>query len=318
MTRKLLSFVIPAYNEEDCVDVLHTALTSLFDKLSLRYDCEAIIVENGSHDRTYEKLLAVHKRDPRFKILKLARNFMTDGGMTAGLHYAKGDAAILMCADLEDPPQVVLEFVKKWEEGYHNVYGIIRRRQGTWLRRMNSKLYYWLVNKLTDNLIPRDVSDFRLMDRKLYKVVNVMQERTRMLRGIVAWAGFKSCGITFDRGDRPGGTSKANTMHVLKLAIRGIAAFSYVPLRGASFLGVLLSAGSFIGIVILTIQYIFWGFPFRGYASTLCLILLLFGFEFIILGIMSEYIGMIFTEVKARPNFIVEEEIGLQAPTSPR
>jgi len=309
MTKKLLSFVIPAYNEEDCVDKLYEALIQLFAKLS-SYDCEAIIVENGSHDRTYEKLLAIHARDPRFKILKLSRNFMTDGGMTAGLNYAKGDAAILMCADLEDPPATVLEFIQKWEEGYLNVYGVIRRRQGTWLRRFNSRMFYMAINRLTGGVIPRAVSDFRLIDRKVINAVNSMNERTRMLRGIVAWTGFKSCGVHFDRGDRVGGRSKAHTMHVLKLAFRGILAFSYVPLRMATILGVLLSVGSFFMIGVLALKFIFFGVPFPGFGSIICLTLLLFGFLFILIGILSEYIGMIFEEVKGRPNFIVEQEIG--------
>lgn len=309
MTRKLLSFVIPAYNEEECVDKLYEALAQLFDKLS-SYDCEAVIVENGSHDRTYAKLLAVHAKDSRFKILKLARNFMTDGGMTAGLRYAKGDAAILMCADLEDPPETVLQFVQKWEEGYLNVYGIIDRRQGDWLRRFNSRMFYTVINRLTGGIIPRAVSDFRLIDRKVIDVVNQMDERTRMLRGIVAWTGFKSYGVHFNRGDRVAGRSKAHTMHVLKLAMRGILAFSYVPLRMATILGVLLSVGSFVTIGILTLKFIFFGVPFPGFGSIICLNLLLFGFLFILIGILSEYVGMIFEEVKARPNYIVEEEVG--------
>jgi polyisoprenyl-phosphate glycosyltransferase len=309
MKKKLLSFVIPAYNEEDCVDRLYEALVVLFGRLSA-YDCEAVIVENGSHDATYEKLLVIHAKDPRFKVLKLARNFMTDGGMTAGLRYAKGDAVILMCADLEDPPETVLEFVQKWEEGYLNVYGVIRRRQGNWLRRFNSRMFYSVINKLTGGVIPRAVSDFRLIDRKVVDTINRMDERGRMLRGMVAWAGFKSYGVRFDRGDRVGGSSKAHTMHVLKLAFRGIFAFSQVPLRLATILGVLLSAGSFIAIGVLALKFIFFGVPFPGFGSIICLNLLLFGFLFILIGILSEYVGMIFEEVKGRPNFIVEEEIG--------
>lgn len=310
MTRKLLSFVIPAYNEEECVDALHTALDQLFVQLAPRYDCEAIIVENGSHDRTYEKLLAIHARDPRMKIVKLSRNFLTDGGMTAGLRFAKGDAAILMCADLEDPPHVVLEFIEKWEAGYHNVYGVIRRRQGSWLRRFNSRMFYTLINKLTGNVIPRAVSDFRLIDRRVVQAVNAMNERNRLLRGIVAWTGFSSIGVPFDRGDRAAGASKAHTLHVLRLAIRGILAFSYLPLRMATVLGAILSLGSFLAIIVLAFKFIFFGVPFPGYGSIICLNLLLFGFVFIIIGILSEYVGMIFEEVKGRPNFIVEEAVG--------
>ena len=310
--KKLISIVIPAYNEEDCVDKLAEALKCIFNKLSA-YDCEAIIIENGSVDATYEKLINIHKTDSRFKILKLARNFGTDGGMTAGMHYAKGDAVILMCADLEDPPELALEFVKKWEEGYHNIYGIVKRRQGNWVRRMNSHIFYWLIDKMTGHLVPRYVSDYRLIDRKLYQTLNSMEERTRMLRGMVAWTGFKSFGIKYDRGTRAGGSSKAYTMHVIRLAIRGILSFSYIPLRFATFLGALISAGSFLAIFVLTFKFIFFGVPFDGFGSIICLMLLLFGFLFIILGVIGEYIAMIFEEVKGRPNFIVEEELGFNA-----
>ena len=313
MTRKLISFVIPAYNEEDCVDKLYAALSILFEQLAEKYDCEAVIVENGSHDRTYELLLAIHAKDARFKVLKLARNFGADGGITAGLHYANGDAAVIMCADLEDPTEVVPEFIKKWEEGFQNVYGIIRRRQGTWLRRMNSKAFYWVINKMTGGLIPRSVSDFRLIDRKVYKTVNLMNERTRMLRGIIAWSGYKSIGVEFNRGNRVGGESKANTALVLKLAIRGILSFSYIPLKIATFMGAVLSLISFVALVVYTVKFIFYGVPFDGFGTIVCLILLLFGFLFTILGIMSEYIGMIFEETKGRPNFIVEDMVGLSS-----
>lgn len=309
MQKKLISFVIPAYNEESCVDLLHAALSDLFSKLS-NYDCEAVIVENGSQDTTFEKLQTIHAKDPRFKIVKLSRNFMTDGGLTAGMKYAKGDAIVLMCADLEDPPHVVLEFVKKWEEGYLNVYGVINRRQGNWLRRFNSRMFYMVINRLTGNVIPRAVADFRLIDRKVVDTINHMDERTRMMRGMIAWTGFKSCGVRFNRGDRVAGHSKAHTALVLKLALRGIFAFSHVPLRMTTLLGVLLSIGAFLAIIVLTVKFIFFGVPFPGFGSIICLNLLLFGFLFIILGIISEYIAMIFEETKKRPNYIVEQELG--------
>ncbi len=312
MTKKLLSFVIPAYNEEECVDALHTALDKLSQQISERYECEFVIVENGSRDSTYAKLLALRARDGRLKIIKLARNFMADGGITAGLHYAKGDATVIMCADLEDPPETVLEFLKKWEEGYQNVYGIINRRQGSLLRKFNSKIFYLVLNKLTGNLIPRAVSDFRLIDKKVVQAVNRMDERTRMFRGLVAWTGFKSCGIVFNRGNRAAGESKASTALVLKLALRGIFAFSVVPLRIATILGVLLSVASFAALIVLMLKVLFFGVPFDGFGTLICSIFLLFGFLFIILGIMSEYIGMIFEEVKGRPNFIVEETVGCE------
>jgi dolichol-phosphate mannosyltransferase len=313
MRKKLISFVIPAYNEEDCVDALYTALDKFSREISARYECEFIIVENGSYDTTFDKLQALRARDERLKIIKLSRNFMTDGGITAGLQYARGDAAVVMCADLEDPLETVHEFIAHWEAGIQNVYGIINRRQGNWLRKLNSRLFYYLLNKVTGGVIPRAVSDFRLIDRKVIDAVNGMGERTRMFRGIVAWTGFTSCGVSFNRGNRVAGESKASTALVLKLALRGLFAFSHVPLRIASILGALLSVISFSALLVYTVKFLILGVPFNGFGTIVFLMLLLFGCLFIILGIMSEYIGMIFEETKGRPNFIIEETVGIKA-----
>jgi len=311
MSRKLLSFVIPAYNEEGCVDLLHAALDKLSQQLADRYECEFILVENGSHDATFEKLKLLHEKDARIKIVKLSRNFMTDGGITAGLAYAKGEAAIIMCADLEDPPEVVPEFLAKWEQGYQNVYGVIQRRQGNALRRFNSRMFYMVINKMTGGVIPRAVSDFRLIDRKVIDAVNRLEERTRMWRGLVAWTGFRSVGVKFNRGNRPAGESKASTALVLKLAMRGIFAFSVIPLRIATIFGAVLSGVSFAAMLYQVIKVMMFGVPFDGFGTLVCAIFMLFGFIFIILGIMSEYIGMIFEETKGRPNFLVEETLGI-------
>ena len=166
--RRLISVVIPAYNETDCVDELARRLTLVMDA-EPAYDFEIIIVENGSLDDTWDKLLAIHQRDPRFKVVQLARNFRMDGGLTAGLAHARGDAAVVMTADLQDPPELISTFLRKWEEGYENIYMVVSERQGTGpLRTFNSKAFYWLAGRLTDGRIPRNASDFRLVDRKVY------------------------------------------------------------------------------------------------------------------------------------------------------
>jgi glycosyltransferase involved in cell wall biosynthesis len=310
MKNKLISIVIPAYNEEECIDALFARLSGVMNLLP-NYDFEVIIVENGSHDKTYQKLLEVKKQDARFKILKLSKNFGADGGITAGLHFAKGDAAILTYADLEDPPELILDFVAKWEEGYKHVFGITKKRQGSFIRKFNSRLFYAIVNKLTNNLIPKNVSDFRLMDKQMYQEVNALSERNRFLRGMIASLGFKSIGIPYDRSsERAGGISKASTLLVLNLALRGIFAFTTAPLKIASILGIITSIVSFFGIVFFSIQYLFFETTkFAGFGTIICAILLLFGIVFIMLGIMGEYVGLIYNEVKKRPIFIVEEFI---------
>ena len=194
-TRKLISVVIPAYNESACVDESARRLQALM-KVEVAYDFEVIIVENGSADDTWEKLNRIHVSDPRFKILQLARDFRMDGGLTAGLANASGDAAVVMTADLQDPPELISAFLRKWEEGYENIYMVVSERRGTGsLRTFNSKAFYWLAGKLTDGAIPRNASDFRLVDRGVYETINQMQERNRFVRGLFAWVGYKSIGI---------------------------------------------------------------------------------------------------------------------------
>jgi polyisoprenyl-phosphate glycosyltransferase len=309
--KKLISIVVPAYNEEDSVDELTTRLKSVFQKTA-DYEFEVVLIENGSTDRTYEKLMKIRNDDERFKILKLSRNFRKDGGVTAGLNYISGDAAVLMDADLQDPPEMIPEFIKKWEEGYENVYGIIEKREGVpFLRRMNSNIFYWLINKLAGGMIPKNVSDFRLIDRKVYRTINTMQERNRFVRGLFAWVGFKSIGINFDKPQRFAGVTNADTLKVIDLAMKGIMAHSYIPLKLITFMGIMVSLVSFVLLSAMILKWIIFGVPFAGYGSIMTAILILFGFLFTLLGIIGEYIGLIYEEVKSRPNYIVSEKHGL-------
>jgi polyisoprenyl-phosphate glycosyltransferase len=310
--KKLISIVIPCYNEEANVEELGRRLAEVFDSESENYDFEAILIENGSQDRTWERALELHERDERFKVLQLARNFRMDGGLTAGLQFAQGDAAVLMAGDLQDPPELIRDFLRKWEEGYEVVYQIVTERQGTGpIRRMNSQLFYKVASFMTDGRIPRNVSDFRLVDRRVYETINTMDERNRFLRGLFAWVGFESTGIEHVRPPRTGGVSGAHTFGVLDLALKGIFAHSYKPLKLISAFGVTLSALSFLAIIVLAVRFILFGVPFAGFGTIVCLFLLLFGFMFTMLGIVSEYVGLIYEEVKQRPNFVVRRRVGL-------
>ena len=307
MSKKLISLIIPAYNEEDCVDELFNRLDAVF-ATEPQYDFEVVIVENGSIDSTWVKLQAIAQKDSRFKILKLSRNFRMDGGLTAGLDFIKGDACVLMTADLQDPPELIPQFLRYWEQGYENIFGVITKREGTGpIRTMNSKLFYWLAGKLTDGRIPRNASDFRLVDRKVYEAVKSMTERNRFVRGLFAWAGFNSIGVPMERPPRFGGVSNAHTLKVLDLAFKGIFAHSYMPLRLITVFGFLLSGLSFISIVPLFFLWLFVGVPFAGFGTLVGLFLLVFGIVSLMLGILSEYVGLIYEEVKARPNYVVSE-----------
>jgi dolichol-phosphate mannosyltransferase len=310
MSKKLISLIIPAYNEEDCVDELFSRLVGVFE-IEEEYNFEIVIVENGSIDSTWEKLQAIAAKDNRFKILKLSRNFRMDGGLTAGLDFVKGDACVLMTADLQDPPELIPQFLRFWEQGYENIYGVITKREGTGpIRTMNSKLFYWLAGKLTDGRIPRNASDFRLVDRKVYLAVRGMTERNRFVRGLFAWAGFKSIGVPMERPPRFGGVSNAHTLKVLDLAFKGIFAHSYKPLRLIIVFGFILSGLSFISIVPLFFLWLFVGVPFAGFGTLVGLFLLVFGIISLMLGILSEYVGLIYEEVKSRPNYLVTEALG--------
>jgi dolichol-phosphate mannosyltransferase len=309
--KKLVSVIVPAFNEESCIDELARRLKIVFSK-NEKYDFEALIIENGSTDRTWEILKVINAKDPRFKVIRLARNFRMDGGITAGLNFAKGDAVVFMTADLQDPPELISEFIKKWEDGFENVYMQVSKRVGTGpLRTFNSKAFYWLAGKLTDNRIPKNVSDFRLLDRKVYEAVRGMNERNRFVRGLVAWVGFRSVGVEAERPERFGGESKAHSLKVIDLAFKGIFSHSYVPLKLITMTGVALSLISFVSLLVWMIVWITSGVPFAGFGTIVSLAVLAFGTLTFMLGIIAEYLGLIYEEVKGRPNFIVAEQLGI-------
>jgi dolichol-phosphate mannosyltransferase len=309
--KKLISVVIPAYNEEDCIEELASRLDSLIQKEN-NYMWEVFIVENGSTDSTWDKLKNVTATNSNFKVIKLSRNFRMDGGLTAGLEYIKGDACVLMTADLQDPPEMISEFLRKWEEGYENIYAVIKKRTGTNLiRRINSKLFYFVAAKLSGNSLPENASDFRLVDRKVYEAVKQMTEKNRFIRGLFAWAGFKSIGLPMERPPRFAGVSNASTGKVIDLALKGIFSHSYKPLRFISLTGLLVSVVSIISLIPLSWYWIVAGVPFAGFGTVAALIIGTFGFQVLMMGVMSEYIALIYEESKNRPNFIVSETLGI-------
>lgn len=310
--KKLISIVVPAFNEEDCIEELARRLTAVMDNLSI-YQFEALIVENGSTDKTWLLLQNIAATDKRFKPIRLSRNFGMDGGVTAGLEMATGDACVIMTADLQDPPELIVDFVEKWEEGFENIYMIVEKRSSSGLlRRLNSKLFYLMADRLTGGLIPKDVSDFRLVDRKVYEAVRGMEERNRFVRGLFAWVGFKSIGIVHARPARFGGESKARLSTVLRLAKHGILSFSDVPLRFITWFG-LICSGLALGtmIVFAALKFII-GTPFAGFATIVTIVLFFFGLLSFMIGILAEYVAMIHSEVKNRPNYIIAEKLNQQ------
>lgn len=308
-SKKLISIVIPAYNEEDCVDELARQLINVMNKLK-KYQFEVLIVENGSKDKTWALLQKIAASDKRFKPIRLSRNFGMDGGVTAGLEVATGDACVIMTADLQDPPELIIEFAKKWEEGFENIYMIVEKRETSgFLRRINSRMFYFLADRLTGGLIPKDVSDYRLVDRKVYEAVRAMHESNRFVRGLFAWVGFKSFGISHPRPARFGGESKAKLSLVLRLAKHGILSFSDIPLRFITWFGLSCSGIALTAIFVFTLLKLTIGTPFAGFATIVTIILFFFGLLSFMIGILAEYVAMIHAEVKSRPNFIIAETL---------
>lgn len=308
---KLISIVTPIFNEEENVEPLYEELKTLIKRES-KYNFEILAVEHGSTDKTFQKLLSIRRRDKRLKILQLSKNFgNADAGITAGLAFSKGDAAVIMMADLQEPTDVISQFLRKWENGFEIVNGVVAERPNiTRSRLILSILFYKLLNLLTGNLFPENVSDFRLIDRKVYEVVNQMPERNKFLRGVITWTGFKQTGVPFKRRARYRGQSKAHFSTVLKVALNGIFSFSYAPLKVVSFLGFAVSSISFLMIVYQIILFLIMGRGQPGVSTLVVLIGFLFGVLFLILGIIGEYLSRIYDEVKQRPSFIVRNKIG--------
>jgi dolichol-phosphate mannosyltransferase len=310
--KKLISIVIPAYNEEEVLDELKRRLQQVMNNCD-KYDFEVIIVENGSSDSSFEKLLLIHFEDPRFKIVQLSRNFECDGGIGAGLQYAKGDAAVIMNADLQDPPEMIPSFIELWEKGNEIVYGIIGQREGVpFLRKFLSRAAYIIISKLSNDMIPENVSDFRLVDKRVYSVINKMPEKNKFLRGLFVWTGFKQIGIPYKRPPRFAGSSKADFITVWKVAMNGIFSFSYFPLKIATGLGFVLSLISFVIAIFEIFLFLIYGREVPGFTTLILTVLFCFGVLFFLLGIFGKYIERIYEEVKQRPNYIVKNTIGFE------
>lgn len=311
---RLISVCIPAYNESACVDELVRRLGAVANALAPHYDFEFIICENGSSDDTFAKLTAASERDPRVKVVRLARNFWAEGALTAALAHATGDAAVLMYADLQDRPEYIPEMIERWEQGYQNVYAIVSNRSGeSRLRRMLARGYYWLLGRLSESPVPQNASDFRLVDRAAYETYLEMPERYRPMRLMWAWMGFRSIGIETERPLRAGGKSHFRLLPTFHAALRTILSQTRTPLVLMPLFGIGCAMVSGALLVFEVIRASFFGVPFGGFGTITALLLLLFALLFVFLWMLSEYIGMIYEEVRHRPLYIVSRTAGFPA-----
>lgn len=307
----VVSILAPVFNEEPVLPELYRRVRQVMD--ATPYAWELVLVNDGSRDRSAEVIRQLHEQDSRVKGISFSRNFGFQVAVTAGLDYARGRAVILADADLQDPPEVFPRMLEKWEEGYDVVYGVRASREGeTWFKVLTAKLFYRLIYRITDVEIPLDTGDFRLMDRRVVNAVRRMPERNRFLRGMVPWIGFRQVGIPYERRARYAGESKFNSVRqMLPFAIDAITSFSYMPLQLATYMGFGLAGASLIAIVIVIVLRLFGpSSPLVGQATTLVVVLFLGGVQLISLGIIGEYLGRIYDEVKGRPLYLIDETWG--------
>lgn len=304
--KPVFTIIAPVFNEIDCLDILHQRVTEVMDQFGENW--ELILVDDGSTDGSTEKIRQLADKDERIRKVIFARNFGHQIAVTAGLDYARGDAVIIIDADLQDPPEVILELIAKWREGYEVVYAQRIEREGeTWFKRVTASMFYRTIYRITDVKIPLDTGDFRLLDRKVVNVMNSMRERHRFLRGMSAWVGFKSIGVPYKRAARFAGSTKYPFKKMLKLALTAVTSFSYVPLQIAMWIGFFSASISIIAIPVVIILRLVGSQFFYGQATTLIAVLFLGGVQLISLGILGEYVGRIYDEVKGRPLYITSE-----------
>lgn len=300
------SIVAPIYNELESLPQLYRRVKQVMT--ALRDPWELILVDDGSTDGSTDKIRALAKTDRRIRPVIFARNFGHQIAITAGWDYARGDAVVIIDADLQDPPEAIPELVRKWKEGYDVVYAIRSEREGeSWFKRVSASLFYRLIYLITDVRIPVDTGDFRLMDRKVVEVLKDMRERHRFPRGMSAWVGFNQVGVKYKRSPRFAGVTKYPFKKMLLLALNAITSFSYFPLQVATYFG-FFSAGIAILAIPLVIYLRMAGIPqFTGQATTLIAVLFLGGIQLISLGVLGEYIGRLYDEAKGRPLYITRE-----------
>ena len=311
MENIVLSVIIPIYNEEEVLPETYKRLSVVMERFGESY--ELIFVNDGSRDRSPHMLADLCAQDRNVKFINFSRNFGHQPAITAGMDYARGQAVVVIDADLQDPPELILEMVGKWRDGFDVVYGKRTKRKGESLfKKITSKLFYRFLRSMTKVDIPKDTGDFRLIDRKVCDAMKALPERNRYVRGLVSWVGFKQTAVEFVREERFAGETKYPLRKMIKLAMDGITSFSYKPLKFATGLGFVFAIVSFIYLVVVIFLALFTDRTVSGWASSMVIQLFSTGTILIVLGIIGEYIGRIFDEIKDRPTYIVRETIGFE------
>jgi len=301
---KLITILIPCYNEEEVLPYLIKNLTKVTDTLT-KYQFEFLFIDDGSKDNTLDILESYRQQDSRIQYIELSRNFGKEIGMLAGLDYAEGDAVITIDADLQHPPEKIKEMIKWWEKGYEDVYTVRLNREESYFKKTTSKLYYWLLQKMTKTNVYPNSGDFRLLDRKCVEALTSMRETERYTKGMYGWIGFKKKELTYVEEERVAGETKWQFKQLFKLALDGITSYSTIPLRISSVIGIIISPIGFIFLVVEIIKILINGPEVAGYGTLLVGILFLGGIQLISLGIIGEYLSRVFIETKQRPTYLV-------------
>lgn len=310
MKNKILSIIIPMYNEEESLPHLYSRLVALGEKIE-NYDLEFLFVNDGSKDSSLEIVKALRKADKRVCYVNLSRNFGKEVAMGAAFDYVTGEAVAIIDADLQDPPELIVDMIKLYEEGYDDVYAKRRSRDGeTWFKKFTSKTFYRVLQSVSDVPIQKDTGDFRLLSRRAIEALKSFPERQRYTKGMFSLIGFKKKEIEFDRDSRVAGQTKWNYFKLMDLAIEGIVSFTILPLRISTIMGIISGIASFLYMIFVFSKTLILGIDVPGYASIVCILLFLSAVQLISLGIIGEYLGRIFIEVKGRPLYFVEEYSG--------
>jgi glycosyltransferase involved in cell wall biosynthesis len=314
----LVSLVVPVFNEEESIDLYLDTVPPLMERDGFRF--EIVFVNDGSRDNTLAHLLDRAALDRRLRIVNLSRNFGKEAALTAGIDHARGDVIVPMDIDLQDPPELIGPFMARWREGYDVVYGV--RTQRTWdtaAKRLSANWFYRVFNSMSPVRIPENVGDFRLVDRRAVEVLRQLPERNRFMKGLFAWVGFNAVGVPYERPQRAAGSSKFNLWRLWNFALDGVVSFSTAPLRAWFYVGVVIAAISVLYALFIITRVLIFGIDTPGYASLLIAVLLMGAIQLLSLGIIGEYLGRLFLEVKGRPIYVVEgvyEDGDIQAPKS--
>ncbi|MBS0525016.1 MAG: glycosyltransferase family 2 protein [Proteobacteria bacterium] len=301
----MLSLVVPVFNEEESIELFLTAVEPFLERAGLRF--EIVFVNDGSRDDTLSRLLDSSRRDARIRVVNLSRNFGKEAALTAGIDHARGDILIPIDIDLQDPPDLFGPFIERWREGYDIVYGVRELRAwDTMSKRLSASWFYWVFNRMSPVRIPTNVGDFRLVDRRAVEVLRQLPERNRFMKGLFAWVGFNAIGVPYERPQRAAGSSKFNLWRLWNFALDGVVSFSTVPLRASFYGGLVIAAIAVLYALFIIGRVLIFGIDTPGYASLLIAVLGMGAIQLVSIGIIGEYLGRLFLEVKGRPIYVVE------------